>query len=342
MLDSISDGRPDCQGDWPVEPQNVDTAPRGQTAQAGLPQVALSPKKPRPGELKGLAPDERIKRPVSNRSGGPRTAKGIATASNNSLKHGAYGVQRPQTDAFHEKLMAVVEELNPHGVISRTLCEDIAHGLAKIETLNAYERQQISKGEQDGVNLLELARRVDFPWADTHLDALGGPANLHDLQRRVLRSWKRLALPPQDSLCSSDSLSSLDAPSPEVLTVPDLRVANLYERGCVLLAQPGLCEFEHEAFLLELDVVMLDARQGSSYLGRRIAKSGDTSVLVSYWLYRNARRLQECVHGLQNERTIAVLTDERLVRANAQVQRGLKESLSCIKTVRELRSVAYE
>jgi hypothetical protein len=293
-------------------------------------KVALAPKKPRPGELKGLDPDKRLKRPASNRSGGPRTAKGIATASNNSLKHGVYGVQRPQTDAYHDKLRAVVEELNPHGVISRTLCEDIAHGLAKIETLNAYERQQISKGEQDGVSLIELARRLDFPWADTHLDALGGPANLHELRRRVLRSWKRLALPPKN------------APDSVLLSVPDLRVAELYERGCVLLAQPGLCEFEHEAFLLELDVVMLDARQGSSYLGSRIAKSGDTSVLVSYWLYRNARRIQECVHGLQNERTIAVLTDERLVRANAQVQRGLKESLSCIKTVRELRSVAYE
>jgi hypothetical protein len=37
-----------------------------------------------------------------------------------------------------------------------------------------------------------------------------------------------------------------------------------------------------------------------------------------------------------------VLTDERLVRANAQAQRGVRESLSCIKAVRELRSVAYE
>ena len=336
MLDLTSDGRPNCQGDRPRDHKNTDPARVGQAAPADLPKVALSPKKPRPGELKGLDPDKRLKRPASNRSGGPRTAKGIATASNNSLKHGVYGVQRPQTHAYQDKLRAVFEELNPHGVISRTLCEDIAHGLAKIETLNAYERQQISKGEQDGVSLIELARRLDFPWADTHLDALGGPANIHDLQRRVLRSWKRLALPPQDFL------GSLDAPGTEVLTVPDLRVANLYERGCVLLAQPGLCEFEHEAFLLELDVVMLDARQGSSYLGRRIAKSGDTSVLVSYWLYRNSSRLQECVRAMQNERMIAVLTDERLVRANAQVQRGLKESLSCIKTVRELRSVAYE
>ena len=330
MLDLTSDGRPDCQGDRPRVLQNMDLEREGRADPADLPNLALSPKKPRPGELKGLVPDKRLKRPASNRSGGPRTAKGIATASNNSIKHGAYAVQRPQTDAYHDKLRAVLEELNPHGVISRTLCEDIAHGLAKIETLNAYERQQISKGEHDGVSLIELARRIDFPWAETHLDALGGPVNIHALQRLVCRSWKRHALPAKN------------APGSELLSVPDLRVANLYERGCVLLAQPGLCEFEHEAFLLELDVVMLDARQGSSYLGRRIATSGDTSVLVSYWLYRNARRIQECVHGLQNERTIAVLTDERLVRANAQVQRGLKESLSCIKTVRELRSVAYE
>ena len=299
-------------------------------------EVVRSPMKPRPGELGGLAPDVRIKRPASRRGGGPRTARGIATASNNSLKHGVYGVQRPQTDAYHDKLRAVLEELNPHGVISRTLCEDIAHGLAKIETLNAYERQQISKGEQDGVGLLELARRLDFPWAETHLDALGGPVNVHALRRQVCRVWKRLALPPKDAK------GSVGAPGPRALCVPDLRVAELYERGCELLSYPGLCEFEHESFLLELDVVMLDARHGSSYLGRRIANSGDTSSLVSYWLLRNASRLQDCVRALQNERTIAVLTDERLVRANAQVQRGLKESLTCIKAVRELRSVAYE
>jgi hypothetical protein len=51
MLDSTSDRRPDCQGDRPTEPKNIDTAPVGRAAQADLPKVALSPKKPRPGEL---------------------------------------------------------------------------------------------------------------------------------------------------------------------------------------------------------------------------------------------------------------------------------------------------
>jgi len=133
-----------------------------------------------------------------------------------------------------------------------------------------------------------------------------------------------------------------EANSVRLMCVPDLRVAGLYRLGCQMLSDPGLNEFAHEPFLLELDVVMLEARQGLSYLGRRLAESGDTSTLVAYWLYRNAGRLQDCVRAIQNERTIAVLTDDRLVRANAQVQRGLRDSLSCIKTVRELRSVAYE
>ena len=295
------------------------------------PELGRSPMRPEPGQSRGAAQDKRLKRPVSNRTGGPRTPQGLAVAANNSFKHGAYATQHPRhMDEYHSKLRAVVEELNPHGVIARTLCQDIAHGLAKIETLNAYEREQIYKGERDSVSLLELARRLDFPWADTHLDLLGVATNTAALQRQVLRAWKRLGVPPGD------------LPGPRLLCTPDLRAAALYQRGCALLSSPGLCGHAHEAFLLELDLVMMDARRGASYLGRRIAQSGDTSALVAYWLFRNAGRLQDCVREMQNERTICVLTDERLVRANAQAQRGVRESLSCIKAVRELRSVAYE
>jgi hypothetical protein len=41
-----------------------------------------------------------------------------------------------------------------------TLCQDVAHELAKMQTLNAYERDQIYRAEHDGVSLLELSRRT--------------------------------------------------------------------------------------------------------------------------------------------------------------------------------------
>ncbi len=300
----------------------------GQSALANLPKVALSPKRPLHGEPEVLDQDKRLKRPRSKRSGGPRTENGVASSSKNSVKHGAYALHQPQTDAYHEKLSAVIDELNPHGVISRTLCRDIAHGLTKLEAINAYERLQLHKVEHDDVSLGELVRRLDFPWAETHLDALCTPIQPHALKLQVHLVWERLALQPCDAT-KADRLSG-----------PDLRVASIYKQGCELLAHPGLSEFEHGLFLNKLDVVMLEARHGLSYLGRRLAKAKETSTLVSYWLFRNHARIQDCINSIKTERMIEVLTDERLVRASAQVQRGLKEGLTSIKAVRELRSQA--
>ena len=300
----------------------------GQSATANLPKDDLSPKRLRPNEPKALYQDKRLKRPRSKRSGGPRTEDGVASSSKNSVKHGAYALHQPQTNEYHQKLDAVIDELNPHGVISRTLCKDIAHGLAKLETLNAYERLQLHKVEHDDVSLGELARRLDFPWAETHLDALCAPSQPHTLMLQVHLVWERLALQP------------CDANTTDKLSGPDLRVASLYKAGCELLPYPGLSEFEHGPFLNKLDVVMLEARQGLNYLGRRLANEKETSTLVSYWLFRNHTRIQDCVNAIKTERMIEVLTDERLVRASAQVQRGLREGLTSIKSVRELRSLA--
>ena len=288
----------------------------GQSAQANFPKI--------------LDQDKRLKRPRSKRSGGPRTEDGVASSSKNSVKHGAYAIHQSQTDVYQQKLNAVIDELNPHGVILRTLCGDIAHGLAKLETLNAYERLQLHKVEHDGVSLGELARRLDFPWVETHLDALCAPTQPHTLKLQVHLVWKRLALQPCDSTLTNK------------LSGPDLRVARLYKEGCALLAYPGLSEFEHGPFLNKLDIVMLEARQGLNYLGRRLAHENETSTLVSYWLFRNHTRILDCVNSIKTERMIEVLTDERLVRASAHVQRGLREGLISIKSVRELRSLDHE
>ena len=127
-----------------------------------------------------------------------------------------------------------------------------------------------------------------------------------------------------------------------MVTLPDQRVAQLYERACELLALPGLSDFMHEHFFQEMDVVMLEARQGLSYPGRRISEGGQASALVAYWLLRNQGRILDAVNDLKNERTVAVLTDERMSRAKSSVQRGLRDSLTSIRTARELKEGPWD
>ena len=141
--------------------------------------------------------DSRLKRPLSKRSGGPRSRDGKAVASGNSLKHGAYSTRPVQLDLYHQKLNGVFDELSPSGVIAKTLCGDVAHSLAKLETINTYQRDLIYSAQHDGVSLSELARRLDFPWAQTHLVMLAEPPAQAVLQSQLARSWRTLARPPK-------------------------------------------------------------------------------------------------------------------------------------------------
>ena len=326
-----------------------DPGPKGAGIQVGAEradvavEVARIPKGQLPREIRGLHKDKLIKRPSSTRSGGPRTPAGRARAAENSLKHGAYIAQPRQSDVYHEKLLGVVQELKPLGEIAMTLCQDVAHELAKMQTLNAYERDQIYRAEHDGVSLMELSRRLDFPWAETHLDVLGTLHAQGVLRAQLLRAWRVLAKPPGAKGSGQGGATNSEAKPPRSLvTLPDQRVAQLYERACELLALPGLSDLMHEHFFQEMDVVMLEARQGLSYLGRRISEGGQASALVAYWLLRNQGRILDAVNDLKNERTVAVLTDERMSRAKSSVQRGLRDSLTSIKTARELKEGPWD
>lgn len=332
--------------------------------------------------------EKRLKRPLSKRSGGPQSAAGRARASRNAIKHGAYSLHPTQLDVYHEKLCGVEEELKPKGVIAQTLCQDIAHSLVKLQTLNCHERERIRKAEHDAVNLKELASRVDFPWPQTHLENLGSPQALGRLQSEVLRVWRKLAKPPTvpnqtpprsrpsakakptfkrqalqhkfpgagpGPTSETQAQVAPDAKRPgavglgegraqtgqegistALLCEADLRTQRMYWQACELFSSP-LNQFEQDHFLQDMDVVMLDARQGLGYFGQRLARLGDISALVAYWLLRNQSKLQEATHQLKNERTIAVLTDEHICRAKAHVQRGLREGLNSLLEVQGLK-----
>jgi hypothetical protein len=122
----------------------------------------------------------------------------------------------------------------------------------------------------------------------------------------------------------------------------DQRVLELYEQGCVLLGSMGLVPYMHEGFFMRLDVVMHEARESHSYLGRRIAQGSGEMVLVQYWLYRNAPRVTACVEQVLQGQVLDVMCDERLARASSHVSSKIHEGMSSLATVRSVKDGAGE
>ena len=102
------------------------------------------------------------------------------------------------------------------------------------------------------------------------------------------RAWVRLAKPPSAAATARRRLPS----SPE-----NQRVEEVYEPACDLLSPSGLLQYVHEDLFVRLEIVMLEARSGDSYLAERIGEQAEGLLLVNYWLYRNASNLSNLLLG---------------------------------------------
>jgi len=274
--------------------------------------------------------DSRIKRPLSKRSGGPRTKDGIARASNNSLKHGAYATRLPDHEDFCNYAEAARQELRPCGLIERTIVNSLAHDAYRIERIEEAERGRVLCASRHVMSPSALAELLDFPWACTHSELLLEPVNELLLQRAIHSAWVELAAPP---------------PSPEParpVSMPDRRLLGLYKEGCELLGRPVLLPFMHEDFFTRMDVVMHEARVTQSYLGRRISERTGEALLVQYWLYRNASRVNGIVHKVLQAQVLDVLGDENIARARSHVIGNIQRGMSSLMTARSLKAMDIE
>jgi hypothetical protein len=283
-----------------------------------------SPKRPEPKNVSGAFKDARIKR-RTKRSGGPKTEEGKLAASKNSTKHGAYSVIPPESLDYHKYVDAVRVELKPIGVIEETLAFSCAHEVFKSARVEEYERKRMRRSEQREVSVSQLAERVGFPWADTHLQSLVNPINDILLQQGICKSWKRLAKPPK-----SFGVGQLES-------MPDIRVAEMYELGCQVLSERGLNQYMQEPFFIKLDKVMHEARAGQNYLGLRIKDRSAELFLVEYWLYRNASAVEAARHDLRDEQAIEVLADENLVRAKTAINSALRNNIASLQVVKAMK-----
>lgn len=161
--------------------------------------------------------EPRLKRPRSNRTGGPRSAEGIARASQNSLTHGAYATVIPESVEYLSYLDKAQQELRPSGLVEGELSASIAFSALKAQRLRDIELGRIARSARRGINTVELAKRVGFPWPGVHHELLAEPVNDTLLKRTVFDGWRRLAAPPPTL-----------TPDEGVLSMPDHRVAAIY------------------------------------------------------------------------------------------------------------------
>lgn len=271
--------------------------------------------------------DQRLKRPLSKRSGGPRSDDGKAAASKNSLTHGAYATRLPDHPDFSTLAEEARVEFRPCGLIERTIVQSLAHEAYKSQRLDEMERCGMRGASERVADAQALARMLEFPWAQTHAELLLEPVNDLLLQRELYGAWRELAEPPT---CSEPG---------QVVSVPDQRVLELYGQGCELLGSVVLLPHMHEAFFMRLDVVMYEARGQQSYLGRRIAQGSGEMVLVQYWLYRNASRVAACVRQVLQGQVLGVMVDERLARARSYVTGNIHRGVSSLMAVKSVKGM---
>jgi hypothetical protein len=269
--------------------------------------------------------DARLKKKRNKRTGGPQTVQGKAVASKNSETHGAYSLKLPVTDDYYAYSELVQRELRPTGPLQQEVVDSAAFDSYKSIKLREIERRNLLRAEQAPVSAKKLAELTGYPWSDTHLQMLAEPINSMILKRFIYKSWKLLAKP------------KVLADTAEAQSTSDRMVTELYEEGCRLLSAAGLCQFNEEAFFAKLDVVMLEARVQKNYLGKRIKDSGAEVVLVQYWLYRNAARVSQAIHQLQDDKVVDVLSEEGMVRAKAHVSNSLRNNISNLESLKAMK-----
>ena len=235
------------------------------------------------------------------------------------------GTAPPESVEFLGYLDKAQQELRPSGLVEGELAVSIAFFAFKAQRLRGNEMGRVMRSGRRGLDTEQLAKRVGFPWRETHHELLAEPLNEALLQRQVSDGWRRLAAPPGSGLAG------------DVLSIQDARLSTIFDEACRILSMRGLMQLAYEDFFMRLDAVMLEARSGASYLGQRVSKDGGEIFLVHYWLYRNSARVNACNQELMEEMMLEVYADERLMRANAYVSTRIRNDIETLQTVKEMK-----
>ena len=274
---------------------------------------------PRPDELPAAPEppkrDERLKRKISRRTGGPRTAKGRLTASQNSIKHGAYAVAPRPSDEYYEFETQVNRHLKPVGFMEDELVSRIAYAMWRSKQIQKYTIESVSSAELDEAQLLRLAELVEFPFDEKYLPILNFPPNDFELQKRLADFWREAV--------------EVESRSEVVdIAFADDRLRAIHKQGLKIFEQKGMHPINHEDFFTAMDRVMLDAQAGVSSLGLKLRESGAIEPLVDYWIFRNRLKISAMRRRVLVVNALQILCDPNIERAQNSADRSLNNLLN--------------
>jgi hypothetical protein len=286
---------------------------------AAEPNSAELPSNPEPSKPENQShepykTDERLKRKLRRRSGGPSTEKGKAKASQNSIKHGAYAAAPKPTDEYCHFESQVYGHLKPMGFMQEELVARISYAMWRSKQIQQYTMESVGWAELDEVQLERLASLLEFPFKAKFRPILNSPLNELELQRRLALFWR-------------DALDGVGVSKVADIVAADERIKKIHKEGIKILDQKVMIQFNHENFFLAMDRVMIDARTASSSLGLKLTQTGALEPLVDYWVFRNSSRISIMRRRILVSNALQILCDPNIERAQNMADRSLNNLL---------------
>jgi len=272
--------------------------------------------KPRARRPKLKKEEKRLKRPLSKRSGGPKSQEGKNKSAQNSTKHGGYVIPSRVSDEFCKFQQEVFGRLDPVGVIEAELASQITFTLWRSKLIQRYVNHAIDSTDFDDVGLHQFAHLIDFPFEERYWYMLNVNENDEVRRQRVAKFWAT----------SSDELS--EPGGADVIAAGDERIREVYEGGVQVLGQRVVVQVMHEKFFDALDRVMHEAREGRNSLGIKLLGLQDFTELVNYWIYRNSLKISAARHKMREQEALRILCDPNIERAQSRADQTLQRQLN--------------
>jgi len=271
--------------------------------------------KPRRPKLK--KEEKRLKRPLSKRSGGPKSPEGKSNSAQNSTKHGGYVVPSRVSEEFCRFEQEVYVRLEPIGAIEVELVSEIAFTLWRSKLIQRYVNNALDAAEFDDVGLRQLAHLTGFPFEERYQYLL----NVNEIDETRLQRFAKFWSTSCDGLIE---LGGVDA----VIAAGDVRIREIHEEGAKVLGQRVVHQVMYEKFFDALDRVMHEARDGRNSLGIKLLGLQDFTELINYWIYRNCLKISAARHKMREQEALRILCDPNIERAQSRADQTLQRQLN--------------
>jgi len=268
--------------------------------------------------------ENRLKRPVSKRSGGPNTPEGKSKSAQNSIKHGGYSLVPRSSEEFARFEQQVLGSFKPIGVVQNQLVSSITFTLWRTKLIQRYVDEAHDSVEIDDVGHRQLACLTEFPFAERYQYQLNVNENDGVRLQRLAKFWANNCELPSDTEGPVD-----------VIAAGDERIREIYSEGIKVLGQSVVHQAMHESFFYALDRVMLEARECRNSIGLKLSRSDDMTELVNYWIYRNSLKISAARRQTREDQALRILCDPKIERALSSSDASLQKQLEALWAIKE-------